>query len=69
MKRKRERERENFPVKSSNLRCSLDYSQNKELSEYQRRASWLQADSSPQWRQRGRQVTARAGRQGAILAV
>ena len=62
------RERENFPGKSSNLRHSLAQSQNKGLSEYQRRASWLKTSPSPSWRQRGRWVTARAGRRGAISA-
>ena len=38
---KKERERENFPVKSSNLRHCLARSQNKGLSECQRRASQL----------------------------
>ena len=60
--------RENFPTKNSNLRHSLDCSQNKGLSEYQLRASHLQTGPSPCQRQRGRLVTARAGRQGAILA-
>ena len=50
--------------------CSLACSQNKGLSEYQRRASWLHTGSSTHRRQRGRWVTARAGRQGVapILA-
>ena len=55
-------------MKSSNLRHSLAYSENKELSEYQRRASRLQTGPSPHQRQRGRWATARAGRQGAISA-
>ena len=65
---KKERERENFPSKSSNLTHSLVGSQNKGLSEYNRRASWLQTGPSPCQRQRDRWATARAGRQGAILA-
>ena len=64
----RERERENFPVRSSNLRYSLAYSQNKGLSEYQRRASWLRTGSPPYQRQIGWQSTARARRWGAISA-
>ena len=55
-------------MKSSNLRHSLACSQNKGLREYQRRASWLQTSPFPHQRQRGRQVTARAGRQGKISA-
>ena len=67
--RKKEKKREkNFPMKSSNLRHSLAHSQNKGLSEYQRRASLLWTIPSPCQRQRGRWVTAWAGRQGAILA-
>ena len=38
---KKERERENFPVKGSNLRHSVAHSQNKGLSKYQRRTSRL----------------------------
>ena len=45
--KKRERERENFPAKSSNLKHCQACSQNKGLSEYQRRASWLQTGPSP----------------------
>ena len=41
-------------MKSSNLRHSLAHSQNKGLSKYQRRGSWLQTGPSPHWRQRGR---------------
>ena len=37
--KKREREREPFPVKSSNLRHCPAHSQNRGLSKYQRRAS------------------------------
>ena len=45
----REREKkENFPVKGSNLMWSQAHSQNKGLSEYQRRASWLQTGPLPQ---------------------
>ena len=51
--RERERERENFPKKGSNLRHSLACSQNKGLSEYQRRASWLWIDPAPD---RGREA-------------
>ena len=61
----REKRKRTFPRKA--LTCSLDCSQNKELSEYQRRASWLHVGPSPphRQRQRGRRVTARARRQGA----
>ena len=55
-------------MKSSNLRHSLAHSQNKGLSEYQRKASLLRTIPSPCRRQRGRWVTAWARRQGAILA-
>jgi len=65
---KKERERENFPMKSSNLRHSHACSCNKGLSEYQRRTSWLQTGPLPHWRQRSRWAIARAGRQRAILA-
>ena len=63
---KKKRERENFPMKSSNLRCSLAHSQNKGLSQCQRKAIRLWSGPSPSQRQRGRWATARAGRQGAI---
>ena len=61
----REKRKRTFPRKA--LTCSLDCSQNKELREYQRRASWLHVGPSPphRQRQRGRPVTARARRQGA----
>ena len=65
---KKERERENFPMKSSNLRHSHACSCNKGLSEYQRRTSWLRTGPLPHWRQRSRRAIARAGRQRAILA-
>ena len=52
-------------MKSSNLRHSRAHSQNKGLSEYQRRFSWLQTGPPPAG---GRWATARAGRQGEILA-
>ena len=64
--RERERERENFPTKSSNLRHSLACSQNKGLSNYQRRASCLRTGPSPCWRLRGRQGTARARSKGNL---
>ena len=41
------REKKNFPTKSSNLRHCLACSQNKGLSEYQRRASQLRTSPSP----------------------
>ena len=44
---RKKRERENFPTKSSNIRHCQARSQNKRLSEYQRRASWLWTGSSP----------------------
>ena len=43
----REREIENFLVKSSNLRHCQAPSQNKGLSQYQKRASWLWTGPSP----------------------
>ena len=46
-KEKKERERENFPAKSSNLRHCQAHSQNKGLSEYQRRVSQLHTGPSP----------------------
>ena len=48
--RERERERENYPIKSPNLRLlnlTAGGSQNKGLSEYQRRASHLWTGPSP----------------------
>ena len=54
--RERERERGKFPAKSSNLRHSLVHSQNKGLTKYQRRASWLQTGPSPT---RGREAGGR----------
>ena len=57
---KKKKERESFPAKGS-----LSPSQNKGLSEYQRRASRLHTGPSLHRRQRGRHATARAGRQGA----
>ena len=51
--KKKERERENFPVKSSNLRHCQARSQNKGLSEYQRRASRQWTSPSPS---RGREA-------------
>ena len=62
--REREKKRENFPTKSSNLKHSLAHSQNKGLSEHQRRASqlWIcpplleaerQAGDSQRWKARG----------------
>ena len=45
--REKERERENFPAKSSNLGHCQARSQNKGLSEYQRRASHLGTGPSP----------------------
>ena len=50
------------------LMRSLACSQNKGLSEYQRRASWRQTSPSPHQRQGGRRATARARRQGVISA-
>ena len=58
--REKKRERENFPLKSSNVRHRLVCSQNKGLSKYQSRASQLWISPFPRQRQRGRQVTARA---------
>ena len=60
----RERKKRSFPKKA--LRCSLACSQNKGVREYQKRAS--QHCTGLSQRQRGRCVTARARRQGAILA-
>ena len=57
--------RENFLTKSSNLRHNLAHSQNKGLSEYQRRAvDW----PIPRQRQGGRLAPTRAGRKGANSA-
>ena len=54
--RGRERERENFPTKSSNLRHCWAYSQNKGLNKYQRTVSLLQTSPSPtRGREAGRQ--------------
>ena len=52
-KKKEERERENFPAKSSNLSHYWACSQNKGLSEYQRRVSQLW--TSPSLPEAGRQ--------------
>ena len=41
----RERKKKNFPTNSSNLGHSLAHSQNKGLSEYQRKASHLQTSA------------------------
>ena len=64
--REREREKntqkENFPVKGSNLALS----QNKGLSQYQMRASCCVQSSPRHQRQRDRWMTARTGRQEAI---
>ena len=65
--RGKKREREKFPTKSSNLRHSWTCSQNKRLSKYQRRASWLWTGPSPHWRKRGRWAAARSRRQGATI--
>ena len=46
-KKKKERERENFPVKGSNLRYSLACSQNKALNNHQRKVGWLWTGPSP----------------------
>ena len=64
-KRKRERERN---ISQKAVMWSLNHSQNKGLSKYQRTASWLWTGPSPphRQRQRGRCATARARRQGAI---
>ena len=45
--KRKEREEENFPTKSSNLRHCWARSQNKGLSEYQRRGSQQRTDPSP----------------------
>ena len=57
--REKERERENFPGKSFNLRHCQALSQNKGLSEYQKRANKLWTGLCPCWRQRDKQVTPR----------
>ena len=67
-KKIKNRERE-LSHEKPNLRHSLACSQNKGLSKYQRRGSWLQTSPLPSQRQRGMWATARAGRQGAILAL
>ena len=46
------------------MQWALACSQNRGLSKYQRRASRLPYGAGPPWRQRGRLVTARGGRQG-----
>ena len=46
-KKKREKERENYPTKSPNLRHCQARSQNKGLSEYQRGASRLRTSPFP----------------------
>ena len=56
-KKKKERERELFPQRLE-PKALLAGSQNKGLSEYQRRASWLEDKPIPRWRQRGRQAIA-----------
>ena len=50
------KERENFPMKGSDLGDCWARSQNKGLSEYQRRASWLWTSPSPT---RGREAGGR----------
>ena len=45
--REREKERENYPVKSPNLRHCQACSQNKGLRKHQRRASQMQTSPSP----------------------
>ena len=52
----REKRKRTFPRKA--LTCSLDCSQNKELREYQRRASWLHVGPSPPHSQRQRGMCA-----------
>ena len=44
--REEKRDRENFPTKSSNLRLCWACLQNKGLSQYQRKASWLRTSPS-----------------------
>jgi len=65
--KKKERERESFPVKNSNLSHYQARSQNKRLSHYQRRTSWLQTSPQPTG-SRGRGAIARAWGKRAILA-
>ena len=60
------KEKENFHVKSSNLRHCQAHSQNKGLNEYQRRASWLQNSPFPVGGRR--QVGDSQSWKGAILA-
>ena len=56
-----------FPTRGSNsIRWPLACSQNKGLSNYQRRASCLRTGPSPCWRLRGRQGTARARSKGNL---
>jgi len=46
-KKKKSKERENFPAKSTNLRHCWAHSQNKRLREYQRRTRQLPTSPSP----------------------
>ena len=64
--RTKERERENYPAKSPNLRHCWARSPNKGLSEYQRRASWLQAGPNPAggWEAGGQQPEPERGTLG-----
>ena len=64
-KGEREQERENYPVKCPNLRHCQGRSQNKGLSEYQRRASQLQTSPSPA---RDKQAGGSQSWKGAIAA-
>jgi len=66
--RDKRKNRENFPMKGSNLMHELARSQNKGLNKYQRRASQLHTGPSPAARGNGRHATATGGRQGAISA-
>ena len=62
------KKKENFPVKGSNLMWSQAHSQNKGLSEYQRRASWLQTGPSPRQRQRGKCANSQSQKTGGNLS-
>ena len=63
---RQEKKKKAFPAKGSNAtQWPLVCSQKKGLSEYQRRVSRVPYRALPPQSQRGRRVTARAGRQGA----
>ena len=67
--RERKKKRENYPAKSPNLRHCQALSQNKGLSKYQRRATWLRTGPCPTGdRQAGVGVGGSQSWKGAIAA-